>query len=57
MKFFSTAAVLSVLVAIGFMSNVAVAAPVESSSDSAMAGLGKRQCGAYNPACFDESQS
>ena len=29
MKFFSTAAVLSVLVTIGFMSNVAVAAPVE----------------------------
>ncbi|KAF8740895.1 hypothetical protein AX14_006961 [Amanita brunnescens Koide BX004] len=34
MKFFSTAAVLSILVTISFMTNIAVAVPVESSSDT-----------------------
>ncbi|KAF8704489.1 hypothetical protein AX14_013946 [Amanita brunnescens Koide BX004] len=43
MKFFSTTVVLSFLVAISFMSNVAVAMPVESSSDSAPAHFMKRQ--------------
>ncbi|KAF8731268.1 hypothetical protein AX14_004969 [Amanita brunnescens Koide BX004] len=43
MKFFSSTAVLSFLVAINFMSNVAVAVPVESSSDGTLARLVKRQ--------------
>ncbi|KAF8731266.1 hypothetical protein AX14_004967 [Amanita brunnescens Koide BX004] len=43
MKFFSSTAVLSFLVAINFMSNVAVAVPVESSSDGTPARLVKRQ--------------
>ncbi|KAF8731263.1 hypothetical protein AX14_004965 [Amanita brunnescens Koide BX004] len=42
MKFFSST-VLSFLVAISFMSNIAVAVPVESSSDGALARLVKRQ--------------
>ncbi|KAF8731261.1 hypothetical protein AX14_004963, partial [Amanita brunnescens Koide BX004] len=45
MKFVSTAAVLGFLVTIGFMSNVAVAVPVESSSDGAPARLVERQFG------------
>ncbi|KAF8740880.1 hypothetical protein AX14_006947 [Amanita brunnescens Koide BX004] len=43
MKFFSTATVVSFLVTISFMSNVAVAMPVESSSGGVPAGLAKRQ--------------
>ncbi|KAF8731267.1 hypothetical protein AX14_004968 [Amanita brunnescens Koide BX004] len=49
MKSFSTATVLSFLVATSFMSNVAVAVPVESSSDGTPARLVKRQGPAPNP--------